>query len=121
MKLIILFFLASLCFSGCFLNRQPEEITFDNSEPLSLIPDVQWAVIKDPYAAFREEAGWESPVKSHCRRGEIYQITGNKNVVNTGGITEKWICANGLWLPESSVTVCYNRFNAKTVAEQLLK
>ena len=42
-------------FTGC-AKKSVEVIVFDNTHPLALAPDVEWAVVTEPYAVFRETA-----------------------------------------------------------------
>ena len=46
--------LCSLCFFSCKKTSKKLSIEFDNTYPLALAPDVTWALITDPYAAFWE-------------------------------------------------------------------
>ena len=67
------FFLILVLNTSCKDSKR-NVIIFDDSEPLALAPDVQWALVIDPYAAFRESMDWESEIKSYCKKGEILQI-----------------------------------------------
>ena len=115
------FFVVSLLFNSCFFKKEMEPIVFDTSEPLALLPDIKWAVIKDSYSAFHSEASWESSVTSYCRCGQIYRITGNRTTVNSSGITEKWLKSESGWVSESVVVICSNLYNAKTISASLQK
>lgn len=119
-KIVFVFILVfPLIFSSCFSKNENEAIVFDNSEPLALLPDIKWAVIKDSYSAFHAEASWESSVNSYCRCGQICRIIGNKTVINSSGIAEKWIKSENGWIPNSVVVVCSNLYNARSVSESL--
>ena len=109
----------SFLFSSCFLRKEAEPIVFDNSEPSALLPDIKWAVVKDSYSAFHAEPNWESAVNVYCRCGQICKIIGNRTSVNSSGISEKWLKVEGGWIPQNSVTVCSNLYNAKTVSKAL--
>ena len=67
--ILILILLSTSC-----TKKQEEVIFFDDSNPLSLAPDVEWALVTDPYAAYRETTDWNSKILNHCRRGEILQF-----------------------------------------------
>ena len=42
----------AVLFTGC--NKKSEEkIVFDKTHPLALAPDVEWAVVIEPYAVFK--------------------------------------------------------------------
>ncbi len=103
--------LALLC-AGC---RKEKPIEFDESEPLSLAPDVSWAVVREPYAALREAAGWDSETAGSCLKAEIFQIIG-KSVSSDGAV---WYELAGGWLPADAVSVYNNRFRAGTAAAAL--
>ena len=67
-SLLILILLAGL--SSC-QKKTAETIVFDNTHPLALAPDVEWAVVTEPYAVFRAEDEWTAATTGHCRKGEI--------------------------------------------------
>lgn len=111
---LVLFFSVFLVFFtfGC---KKDKEIVFDNSDPLALALDVQWAVIVEPYAAFRKNTDWNSEVSDHCRKGDILQIKGNAIFNNK----ENWYFFDEGWLPESVLAVYSNKFKAQTAAGNL--
>lgn len=111
---LVLFFSAFLVFFtfGC---KKDKEIVFDNSDPLALALDVQWAVIVEPYAAFRKNTDWNSEVSGHCRKGDILQIKGNAIFNNK----ENWYFFDEGWLPESVLAVYSNKFKAQTAVGNL--
>ena len=107
----------SLCgalFTGCKKSKE-EIIIFDNEEPLSLAPDVEWALVTDPYAAYRQDTDWNSNIVNHCRRGEILQVYA-KSIDKDKTVWYKF--ENG-WLPETCLSIYANRYKAKTAAEAL--
>lgn len=99
-------------FNSCNRNK---EISLDLSEPLALAPDVEWAVVIDPYAAYRSDTDWSSEVMGHCRKGDILQIKGTSVFNNS----ENWYFFDSGWLPESALHVYSNRFKAETAAGKL--
>ena len=111
-KNVLLASLFLLCLGGCNKNN---EIVLDSSEPLALAPDVEWAVVIDPYAAYREETSWSSTVINHCRKGEILKVEG-KNFVNGKELWYNFACG---WLPSSSVAIYSNKLKAQTASKQL--
>ncbi|MCR5188550.1 MAG: hypothetical protein K6C97_06405 [Treponema sp.] len=112
--------LISLCLLPLLLlscNKKAEEtIVFDKSQPLALAPDVYWAVVTDPYAAYKEEYGWQSTVKGHCRKGDILQVIGKSEDSNN----EVWYLFENGWLPENCLGVYSNRYKAQAVSDKLL-
>src|SRR5574344_2928563 len=92
--------------SGC--SRHGGEISLDESEPLALAPDVTWAVVIDPYAAYRKDTSWQADAAGHCRKGDILQVEG-KTVLDDGnsqdGNGQTWYKFKGGWLPSSAVSI----------------
>jgi len=116
---IILAFSAALfiaaVFTGC-AKKSVEVIVFDNTHPLALAPDVEWAVVTEPYAVFRETDDWSASTEGHSRKGEILQVRGKAVDSNK----ENWYYFEGGWLPQSSVSIFSNRYKAETVSKNLL-
>ena len=115
----ILFVSALFLLCGSFVSceKQEEKITFDDTYPLALSPSVEWAVVKEPYAAYKTEYGWASSVAGHCRRGEILQVLGRSVDENN----EKWCQFENGWLPESCLNIYSNRLKAERISEILIK
>lgn len=116
-KYILVFFLINLflILSTSCKGSKKEVIVFDNSEPLALAPDIQWALVTDPYAAFREDLDWESEIKSYCKKGEILQILSR----SFDDKKNYWYKFEQGWLPESSINVYSNRMKAQTAKKTL--
>ena len=102
-------------FSSCE-KKDEESIVFDTRHPLALAPDVEWAVIVEPYAVFKIEDEWTSATAGHCRKGEILQIKGK----SVDSENENWYYFDGGWLPQSCISVFSNRYKAETVSKTLL-
>ena len=113
-SLILLLF--SFLIIGC-AKKDETEIILDNSEPLALAPDVQWAVVSEPYAAFKESKDWSASVIGHCRKGDILQIKGK----SLDSKNEVWYYFEQGWLHSSSVLVYSNRLRAQKYASQTEK
>lgn len=101
-------------FSSCS-KKAEEVIVFDTSHPLALAPDVEWAVIIEPYAVFRVEDDWGADTAGHSRKGEILQIKGK----SVDSANENWYYFDGGWLPQSCVSVFSNRYKAESVSKNL--
>ncbi len=103
--------LCSLFFS-C---RQNRTISFDSSKPLAITPGVEWAVVTVPYAAFREEAGFEHSVTSHARSGEIFMVQGKRFLKNEDSPDyTTWYLFEKGWLDASAIKVYDSQFKAET-------
>ena len=79
--------------------------------PEDLSPNIEWAVIFVPYVACHEDANYESSVIKSFRKGEIYEIKGNRTVL-IDDKKEKWYALEDGWVPESSVKVFSNKLKA---------
>lgn len=93
-----------------------ETIVFDNTHPLALAPDVEWAVVTEPYAVFKDTDEWEASTSGHCRKGEILQVKGK----SVDAKKETWYYFEGGWLPQSCVSIFSNRYKAETVSKNLV-
>ena len=102
-------------FSSC-KRKTNESIVFDNTHPLALAPDVEWAVVTEPYAVFRDTDEWGSSTGGHCRKGEILQVKGK----SVDAAKENWYFFEGGWLPQNCVSIFSNRYKAQTVSNNLL-
>lgn len=115
-KISIAFIIPVVFFiTGCEKKNTEEVIVFDNSYPLALSPNVEWAVVNDPYAAYRKESTWESAVSGHCRKGDILMVNGKSVDMNK----DVWYFFENGWLPENCLTVYSNRLKAKSASEKL--
>ena len=112
---ILLFILLSVSFSSC-KKKTAEKIVFDNTYPLALAPDVEWAVVTEPYAVFKETDDWGAATTGHCRKGEILQVKGK----SVDAEKENWYFFEDGWLSQNSVSVFSNRYKAESVARNLL-
>lgn len=115
---IIIFLLGLLLlfnvFSSCNLKKE-EFIEFDNSHPLALAPDISWAVVTEPYVAYKVNIGWDSNAEGHCRKGDILQVYGRSLDNNK----EIWFLFENGWLPATSLTVFDNRYKAESFAKKI--
>ena len=90
-------------------------IAFNEEHPLSLAPDVEWALVTDPYAAYRSDIEWNAEITSHCRRGDILQVYA-KSIDKQKTV---WYKFEQGWLPETCLSIYSNRYKAQTAAENL--
>ena len=113
--LIFILFLILTGFSSC-QKKTAEPIVFDNSHPLALAPDVEWAVVTEPYAVFRESDEWGGATAGHCRKGEILLVKGKA----VDAAKDTWYYFEGGWLPQSCLSIFSNRYKAETASKGLL-
>lgn len=114
-KLVIVLFFA-LVLVSCS-NKEQKAITFDSDYTLNLSPDISWALITEPYVAFKENKSWDSVVSGHCRKGDIYQIVG-KSVDEKNNV---WYYFEKGWLPQSTLSVYTNKYKAQSASESIVK
>ena len=115
----IILILIILCLTSFFASckkKTAEVIVFDDSHPLALAPDVEWAVVTEPYAVFKESDEWGAATAGHCRKGEILQVKGK----SVDADKENWYYFEGGWLPQSCVSIFSNRYKAETISKGLL-
>lgn len=113
--------LTSVVFFSCKNNKR--DIKIDNNDYLTLSPAVSWAVVVEPYAAFRKEATWDSPVHDHCRFGDVLMIEGNAimpSVIDENA-KEIWYRFDKGWLSETSVSVYQNKLKALNASKSMTK
>ena len=113
-SILIILFLTSFI-TSC-KKKAAEAIVFDNTHPLALAPDVEWAVVTEPYAVFKESDEWGAATAGHCRKGEILQVKGK----SVDADKENWYYFEGGWLPQSCVSIFSNRYKAETISKGLL-
>ena len=113
--LILIIMCLAAVFTSC-KKKAAEAIVFDNTHPLALAPDVEWAVVTEPYAVFKETDEWGSATGGHCRKGEILQVMGK----SVDADRENWYYFEGGWLPQSCVSIFSNRYKAETISKGLL-
>lgn len=109
---VLLLVLFSMLIFSC-AKKEDEIIILDNREPLALAPDVQWAVVNEPYVAFKENKEWTSSVTGHCRKGDVLQVKGK----SVDSKKEVWYLFEEGWLPSASILVYSNRLKAQKVSD----
>ncbi|MDY4210892.1 MAG: hypothetical protein SOX64_05670 [Treponema sp.] len=121
-KIIFLLAVFSIYFlSSC--KPRNEQIVFQENDVINLNPSISWAVVTEPYAAFRKEASWDSSALDHCKLGDVLMIEGCVilNKKNDLSVKEIWYRFDKGWLVESSVSVYQNKLKAQKAAASLLK
>lgn len=115
---LLVIFTSLICFS---CKKSKNEITIDSTDSLSLSPSVKWAVVVEPYAAFRKEASWNSQVHDHCRLGDVLMIEGNAIMPSSidDNAKEIWYRFDKGWLSETSVSVYQNKLKAERASKTM--
>ncbi len=114
----VLFLCVMVCVSGgCFL--RPAEKTVELPETPSLSGGYGWGVITEPYTSFLDTPGRQGIIAAHGRRGEILEVAARR-IVNDDNVPRIWFRFEQGWLPETSVRIFSNIYQARTAAAELL-
>lgn len=118
-----IFFISVCIFSLTVISCvKKKEIAFDNSDPLALVNGIDWAVVNQPYVAFRTEAGYDKPINAEGRKAEIHRVTGKCSVEIIEKKTKKyvkWYKFEEGWLDESVVDIYNNKYKAETASKRM--
>lgn len=108
-------------FSSC--NQNKNQIVIDNQDFLSLLPSVSWAVVTEPYAAFRRDASWDSVVVDHCRYGDVLMVDGNAIMTSMINSAQKeiWYRFDKGWISETCLNVYQNKEKALKASKSMTK
>lgn len=101
-------------FAGCGRHKA---IALDERNKLSLAPDIQWAVVKEPYVTYRTDKSWDAATAGYERKGEILQVLGT-SVAEDNSV---WFYFSNGYLPASAVTIEPNRYRAEHTAKALME
>lgn len=117
-RLIFGFFLAISCgiFSSCEKNNG--QLQLQTLAPEDLSPRIEWALVALPYVACKEEPSYEAQTVQAFRKGELYEITGNRTIV-VDGEKELWYAVESGWIPSNTVQVYSNKLKAERARNQL--
>ncbi len=98
--------------SSC--RNEKKTLLVDLSAVENLALSVEWAVISDPYAAYRIKPQDETNIMAHGRRGDVLPVVGKSLTKN--GIWYQF--ADG-WLPSSALQIYSNKLKADSVAKSI--
>ena len=107
-------------FTSC---NKKDQIALNSADIIDIAPDLQWALVVVPYAAFRADCSFSSEVLGNARKGEIFMLTGKRTVLENdledSGEKRKivWYHFDKGWLDESLVKI----FDTKLKAESALR
>lgn len=120
-KIFKIFALLFISVMICSCNKN-KDIVFDEKSADYLTPGVEWAVVTDPYAAYRTDAGFENTVSGEGRRGDIVLVIGkcfvNNKESSSEGTTEWYKFEKG-WLDSSVISLYDNKMKAVSAATSL--
>lgn len=119
LKVCLFFFSCLLILPVMSCKKNNGQLEMQPLAPQDLSPRIDWVLISDPYVACHSEAGYESPVISSFRKGEIYEIKGNCTVI-VDDSKELWYAIENGWIPSSAVKVYSNKLKAEK-AKKILK
>lgn len=115
-KFFLFIFIVSMIFTAC--SRKDQPLVLNPQDEKDTAPGVEWILILSPYVPCHENAGYESAVTKHLRRGAIRRSDGNC-FVNTDGNSEKWYSVEEGWLPENTLEVFSNKLKAEKALSEL--
>ncbi|MBO5137320.1 MAG: hypothetical protein J6B81_02330 [Spirochaetaceae bacterium] len=107
-------FLLVFVITSCF--EKNKTIQLEPTPDLAL--GLQWAVVIEPYAMFRDNPSLTANTQTHGRSGDILQVVG-KNIILENKKQVIWYLFEKGWLPETSVKVYSTRSKAETAALEL--
>ncbi len=108
----LLLFVLTVFLAGCKRDKSLN-IELDNSEPLALAVDIEWAVISEPYVTFRDVQEWNGKDSGHGKKGDVLQVKG----YSYSSSNEKWVKFEKGYLPVKSVQIFSNKFQADKVGK----
>ena len=115
---VFLFFLC-FCLPSCFRHR--EEPLIDISAAEAIVPGERWALISEPYAAYRIKPDFTAAVSAHGRQGDIEKVDGT--FIDTDSVSDEhgivWYRFSSGWLPEKAVRVYSNKLKAEFAAGKI--
>lgn len=108
----------TLSVSGC--SRADRDETVDLSLFETMQSDGEWAVISEPYVAFREAPDPSSNVMAHGRLGDIAHVEGKALVpVEKENTSVIWYRFEIGYVAENSVVIYPNKLKAQSAATEL--
>lgn len=75
----------------------------------------RFAVVTHPYGALRDRPGESGVTLGHCRKGDVFAVTGI-SFVGTGGNRVLWVCLDGGWIQRASVVLFSTRAQAENAS-----
>ncbi len=117
-SLILLTLIMLLSLPGCVVKDDMNTVDLSLFETMH--EDGEWAVVTEPYVAFRERPEPSSNVAAHGRLGDIVQIQGKSLVPDEKqNASTLWYLFEEGYVSSSSVVVYSNRLQAQTAAANL--
>ncbi len=105
-------------FSPVSCDRRKNDVPADFSSVEGLPVSVEFLVISEPYAAYREKPAKSALVSDNGRLADIVEVKGKK-YVKSGNVTQLWYeCSQG-WLCESDVQLYSNFLQAQEASREL--
>lgn len=80
----------------------------------------RFVVVIHPYAALRDQPGETGVTIGHCRKGDVFEVTGTR-FMESGKKQVLWICLEGGWILRSSVMLFSTRAQAENASRAFLE
>lgn len=125
-KIIKLIILLSFILFLVSCKKENEELNIDFSVFENISTVDEWAVITDPYVAYHEQAGNDTEVSAHGRKGDINIVKGKKyvqekrNSKSTPVENVLWYYFEQGWLSSTSLQIYSNKFQAEKISNKIL-
>lgn len=118
---VVLYIFFSICLCIFFLHActgKDDSVFIDVSNTSNIATSSQWAVITEPYVAYRVRSLSTGDISAHGRVGDIIEVIGSD--INISGKTrEVWYQFENGWLPETSISMQSNKLKAEFVSSQM--
>lgn len=106
---------ALICsFSSCSAEKNEKIIDISEAENIGFAE--HWALINEPYAAYRIKPSDTAGTASHSRQGDVVKLIGSYIDVRDGQ-RSLWYQFEAGWLPESAVSLFSNKLQAEFAAK----
>ena len=115
-KIFYFILLISILFFSCSKSKYENPADLSIVESIALSP--QYAVITEPYTAFRMESDINSNVVGHGRRGDILVVKSTQ-FIKKGNSKTDWYEFDQGWLPESVLTIYNNKLQAESASKKI--
>ncbi|WP_428768361.1 hypothetical protein V1L52_07365 [Treponema sp. HNW] len=101
--------------------KQKDEPLIDISAAEAIVPGERWALIIEPYAAYRIKPSSFASVSAHGRQGDIEKVSGTFIDIDDVHAVQGslWYRFSSGWLPEKTVRIYSNKLKAEFAAGKM--
>ncbi|MGP1510052.1 hypothetical protein [Treponema lecithinolyticum] len=115
---LYVYFLCTLfcILSGCTAEKNEQLIDISEVENIGFAEP--WALINEPYAAYRIKPSDTADAASHGRQGDVVKLIGSYIDIRDGQ-RRLWYQFTAGWLPETAVSLFSNKLQAEFAAKNV--